>query len=113
MAVILDILGTLEAPSLLLRGAATVLVLIVLSHLSREIADGFPYKNIPLVGKSRWEISNTKAKERFVNGAQELIQQGFSQVGLFGAAVRKRTMLTESLYNRAEQHSRLCSLIVW
>ena len=103
MAVILDILGTLEAPSLLLRGAATVLVLIVLSHLSREIADGFPYKNIPLVGKSRWEISNTKAKERFVNGAQELIQQGFSQVGLFRVAVfffffkKKKTMLTESL----------------
>lgn len=94
MAVILEVLGTSEAPNLLLRGAATVLVLILLSHLSRELADGFPYKNIPLVGKSRWEISNTKAKERFVNGAQELIQQGFSQVGLFKAAV-KRTMLTK------------------
>lgn len=89
MAVILEVLGTAEAPNLLLRGAATILVLILLSHLSRELADGFPYKDIPLVGKSRWEISNTKAKERFVNGAQELIRQGFSQVGLFSSSSEK------------------------
>lgn len=82
MAVILEVLEALQAPSLVLRGAGAVLLLILLSHLFRELSDGFPYRDIPLVGKSRWEISNTKAKERFVNSAHELIKQGFSQVGL-------------------------------
>lgn len=81
MAVILEVLEALQAPSLLLRGAGAVVLLILLSHLFRELSDGFPYRDIPLVGKSRWELSNTKAKERFVNSAHDLIQQGFSQVG--------------------------------
>lgn len=79
MAVILDVL---EAPKLLLQGAAAALLVIFLSHFFRELADGFPYRDIPLVGKSRWELSNKKAKERFVSSARELIQQGFSQVKL-------------------------------
>lgn len=81
MAVILEVLEALQAPSLLLRGAGAAVLLILLSHLFRELSDGFPYRDIPLVGKSRWELSNTKAKERFVNSAHDLIQQGFSQVG--------------------------------
>lgn len=80
MAVIFEVLEALEAPTLLLRGSAAVLLVIFLSHLFRELADGFPYRDIPLVGKSRWELSNKKAKERFISSAHELIQQGFSQV---------------------------------
>lgn len=64
-----------------LQGLAAAIFLVYVSHFLRDLSDGFPYKNIPLVGKTRWELSNTKAKERFVNSANELIQQGFSQVG--------------------------------
>ena len=63
-----------------LQGLAAAIFLVYVSHFLRDLSDGFPYKNIPLVGKTRWELSNTKAKERFVNSANELIQQGFSQV---------------------------------
>lgn len=76
MAVIVELL---ENPYVL-QGLAVVIFFVYVSHLLRDLADGFPYKNIPLVGKSRWELSNTKAKERFVSSANELIRQGFEQV---------------------------------
>lgn len=62
-----------------LQGLAAAIFLVYVSHFLRDLSDGLPYKNIPLVGKSRWALSNTKAKERFVNSASELIQQGFAQ----------------------------------
>lgn len=65
---------------LVLQGLAAAIFFVYVSHFLRDLSDGFPYKNIPLVGKSRWALSNTKAKERFVNSANELIQQGFAQV---------------------------------
>ncbi|KAF4201487.1 hypothetical protein CNMCM8927_001473 [Aspergillus lentulus] len=62
-----------------LQGIAVSLLLVVVSNFYRELVDGFPYRNIPLVGRSRWEISNSKAKERFVASAKDLFAQGFSQ----------------------------------
>lgn len=76
MAVIVELL---QNPNVL-QGVAVALLTIFASHYFRDFADGFPYSKIPLVGKSRWELSNQKAKTRFVNGARELIKQGFSQV---------------------------------
>jgi hypothetical protein len=63
-----------------LQGIAVSLLLVVVSNFYRELVDGFPYRNIPLVGRSRWEITNSKAKERFVASAKDLFAQGFSQV---------------------------------
>lgn len=63
-----------------LQGIAVALLLVVVSNFYRELVDGFPYRNIPLVGRSKWEITNSKAKQRFVSSAKELIEQGFSQV---------------------------------
>ncbi|KAE8144230.1 cytochrome P450 [Aspergillus avenaceus] len=75
MTVILDILDS----NYLFEGVVVALVLIFVSSFYRELADGLPFKGIHLVGRSRWEISNTKAKDRFVTSAKELISEGFSQ----------------------------------
>ena len=64
----------------LFQGIAVALTLIFVSNFYRELADGLPYREIPLVGRSRWEISNTKAKKLFVTSAKDLMVQGFSQV---------------------------------
>ncbi|KAB8255566.1 cytochrome P450 [Aspergillus pseudonomiae] len=61
------------------QGIAVALTLIFVSNFYRELADGLPYRKIPLVGRSRWEISNTKAKKLFVTSAKDLMVQGFSQ----------------------------------
>ncbi|RAL16400.1 cytochrome P450 [Aspergillus homomorphus CBS 101889] len=63
----------------LVQGAVVALLLIFVSSFYHDIADSFPYKNIPLIGKSRWELSNSKAKQRFVTSAKELFAEGFSQ----------------------------------
>ncbi|GES63543.1 cytochrome P450 [Aspergillus terreus] len=75
MAVILDVLDTHH----LVQGIAVALLLVFVSSFYRDLADGIPYRNIPLVGRSRWEFSNKKAKQRFVSSAKELMAQGFSQ----------------------------------
>lgn len=64
----------------LLQGVLVAIVLVFLSGFSRDLAHGLPYKNIPVVGRGRWEISNKKAKNRFVKSARQMISQGFEQV---------------------------------
>lgn len=76
MAVILEVLDNQH----LLQGVVLALVLVFVSSFYHEIADSFPYNDIPLVGKGKWEITNTKAKHRFVTSAKELFAEGFSQV---------------------------------
>ncbi|KAE8158738.1 cytochrome P450 [Aspergillus tamarii] len=61
------------------QGIAVALTLTFVSNFYRELADGLPYRKIPLVGRSRWEISNKKAKKLFVTSAKDLMVQGFSQ----------------------------------
>ncbi|PYH45116.1 cytochrome P450 [Aspergillus saccharolyticus JOP 1030-1] len=63
----------------LLQGAAVALLLVLVSSFYGAVISSFPYKNIPLIGKSQWELSNSKAKQRFVTSAKELIAEGFSQ----------------------------------
>ncbi|RHZ56963.1 hypothetical protein CDV55_102522 [Aspergillus turcosus] len=75
MALISDLLEN----QYFLQGIAVALLLVVVSNFYRELVDGFPYRNIPLVGRSKWEITNSQAKQRFVASAKELIEQGFSQ----------------------------------
>ncbi|KAE8373091.1 cytochrome P450 [Aspergillus bertholletiae] len=61
------------------QGVAVALTLIFASNFYRELTDDLPYRKIPLVGRSRWEVSNAKAKKLFVTSAKDLITQGFSQ----------------------------------
>lgn len=65
---------------LLVQGTALVLVLIFVFQFFKELTDGFPYWHLPLVGRSRWELSNSKAKARFVHSAKELLREGFREV---------------------------------
>ncbi|KAJ5139157.1 uncharacterized protein N7515_004005 [Penicillium bovifimosum] len=44
-----------------------------------DIANELPYRRIPLVGKSGWELTNKKARERFTQSARQLIAEGFTQ----------------------------------
>ncbi|KAL3412046.1 hypothetical protein V8F44DRAFT_603973 [Aspergillus fumigatus] len=76
MALIFELL---QSPYFL-QGIAVSLLLVIVSNFYQELVDGFPYRNIPLVGMSRWGFTNSKAKERFVASAKALIAQGFSQV---------------------------------
>lgn len=76
MAILFDVLESHH----LLQGVAVALLLIFTSTFYHELVDSFPYKNIPLIGKSKWEITNTKAKQRFVTSAKDLFAEGFSQV---------------------------------
>ncbi|OOF99129.1 hypothetical protein ASPCADRAFT_513213 [Aspergillus carbonarius ITEM 5010] len=75
MAILFDVLESHH----LLQGVAVALLLIFTSTFYHELVDSFPYKNIPLIGKSKWEITNTKAKQRFVTSAKDLFAEGFSQ----------------------------------
>ncbi|PKY03130.1 cytochrome P450 [Aspergillus campestris IBT 28561] len=75
MAIIAEVL---ENPHLL-QGLAVTLLLVVVSSFYRELADGLPYRNIPIVGTSGWRLSNTKAKQQFVSSAKEIIASGFGQ----------------------------------
>ncbi|PLB55417.1 cytochrome P450 [Aspergillus steynii IBT 23096] len=75
MAAIVDSLDTQS----LIKATALVLALLFVSHFFHVLADGFPYWHIPLVGRSRWELSNTKAKARFLESAKELISEGFRE----------------------------------
>ncbi|KAE8392134.1 cytochrome P450 [Aspergillus alliaceus] len=70
----------------LFQGIAVALAFAFVFHFYRELADGLPYSKIPLVGRSRWEISNSKAKKRFVTSAKDLFAQGFSQL-FFGGEI--------------------------
>ncbi|THC99150.1 hypothetical protein EYZ11_001401 [Aspergillus tanneri] len=64
---------------ILVRGIAVTLILVLVCQFFRDLADGFPYWNIPIIGRGRWELSNAKAKERYVSSAKELVEQGFSE----------------------------------
>lgn len=114
MAVIAELLEN----TYLLRGVAVALVAVFLSHYLRELADGLPYKNIPVVKKTGWGLSNLKDKQRYVSSAKGLIHQGFSQVGSQysrpSAIVEKRLvmMLTRFILYRAGLHFRSCFLMV-
>lgn len=65
----------------LVPGVLIAISLVFLSGFSRDLAHGLPYKNIPVVGRGRWEISNKEAKNRFMKSARQMISQGFEQVG--------------------------------
>lgn len=75
------LLADLSTSPYFLPCVLATLAFVLFSSLYDHIADEFPYRRFPTVGKGRWEITNRKAKNRFVTSARELISQGFSQVG--------------------------------
>lgn len=93
-----------ESPYLM-QGVLVAIVLLFLSGFSRDLAHGLPYKNIPIVGRSRWELSNKKAKNHFMTSARELIAQGFEQVRAMAWGNHPRT----DTCCREGPCSRLCS----
>lgn len=76
MGVIADLL---ESPYLV-EGVVVALAIVFLSTYYGDFADGFAYRNIPIVGWNTWELTNKKAKNRFLSSAKELIAEGFAQV---------------------------------
>lgn len=63
-----------------LQGVLVAAAFVILSAFYKDLTHGMPYKDIPLVGRGLWELSNKKAKNRFMTSARELITQGFDQV---------------------------------
>lgn len=76
MAIIADLLASPH----LVEGIVIAVVVVFLSGYYGDFADGFPYKNVPSVGWDSWELTNKKAKARFISSAKEVIAQGFDQV---------------------------------
>lgn len=64
----------------LLQGLVVAAALVVVSTLYNDLTHGIPYKNVPIVGRGLWELSNKKAKNRFMSSARQLFAQGFEQV---------------------------------
>lgn len=76
MAVISQLLDNPYA----LQGLLIAAAFVILSALYKDLTHGIPYKDIPIVGRGLWELSNKKAKNRFMTSARDLITQGFEQV---------------------------------
>ncbi|OJJ45420.1 hypothetical protein ASPZODRAFT_99457 [Penicilliopsis zonata CBS 506.65] len=60
-------------------GILAALIIVVVTSLFSEVADEFFYKGVPIVGKENGEVTNKKAKMRFLMSARSLIKQGFDQ----------------------------------
>ncbi|KAF7714794.1 Cytochrome P450 monooxygenase [Penicillium ucsense] len=56
-----------------------VVVLLALSAVWSDLCDEIPYRRIPLVGKTWWDLSNKKARERFSHSARALFSEGFAK----------------------------------
>lgn len=76
----MGVFADLLASPYLVEGVVAAVAVVFLSTYFGDFADGFAYKNVPIVGWNQWELTNKKAKNRFVSSAKELIAEGFAQV---------------------------------
>ncbi|KAJ5655869.1 hypothetical protein N7507_007819 [Penicillium longicatenatum] len=75
MALVTEVLST----PYIAQCVCVVLLLVFLSSVWDDVSDEIPYAQFPLVGKSRWDLSNTKAKSLFSQSARALIAEGFTK----------------------------------
>jgi hypothetical protein len=87
MALVTELLST----PYIAQCVGVVLLLVFLSSVWDDVSDEIPYAQFPLVGKSRWDLSNTKAKSLFSQSARALIAEGFTKVG--GSSCSEPNML--------------------
>lgn len=78
MAVITELLNT----PYVVQSVCIALVAVFITSVWADIANGIPHRHIPLVGKTWWELTNKKARQRFTRSCRQLITEGFAKVSL-------------------------------
>jgi hypothetical protein len=78
MAVISELLNS----PYVVQSVCIALVAVFITSAWPDIANEIPYRRIPLVGKTWWELTNKKARQRFTQSCRELIAEGFAKVSL-------------------------------
>lgn len=76
MALLAELLTT----PYLVQGMCVAVLVLLVSSVWKDLADEIPYRQVPLVGKKWWDLSNKKAKARFSEAARALIAEGFAKV---------------------------------
>ena len=76
MALLAELLTT----PYLVQGMCVAVLVLLVSSVWKDLADEIPYRQVPLVGKKWWDLSNKKAKTRFSEAARALIAEGFAKV---------------------------------
>ncbi|CAG7997808.1 unnamed protein product [Penicillium salamii] len=64
------------------QGASVALLVVLVTFIWDDIVDEIPHRRIPLVGRTWGDITNKKARSRFVQSSRALIAEGFAKVGL-------------------------------
>ncbi|KAJ5598221.1 hypothetical protein N7537_008305 [Penicillium hordei] len=75
MAVITELLNS----PYVVQSVCIALVAVFITSVWADIANGIPHRHIPLVGKTWWELTNKKARQRFTQSCRQLIAEGFAK----------------------------------
>ena len=78
MAVISELLNS----PYVVQSVCIALVGVLITSVWPDIANEIPYRRIPLVGKTWWELTNKNARQRFTQSSRQLITEGFAKVDL-------------------------------
>ena len=78
MAVITELLNS----PYVVQSVCVALVAVFITSFWADIANEIPHRHIPLVGKTWWELTNKKARQRFTQSSRQLITEGFAKVSL-------------------------------
>jgi hypothetical protein len=76
----MGVLNELLNSPYVVQGVCVALVVVFITSVWGDLADEIPFRHVPLVGKSRWEFTNNKARSRFTQSARALIAEGFAKV---------------------------------
>jgi hypothetical protein len=63
------------------QGVCIAFLVVFITVIWDDLMDEIPYRRIPLVGRTWWELTNKKARARFTQSCHDLIAEGFAQVG--------------------------------
>ncbi|KAI2697753.1 hypothetical protein CBS147332_8736 [Penicillium roqueforti] len=75
MAVITELLNS----PYVVQSVCIALVAVFITSFWADIANEIPHRHIPLVGKTWWELTNKKARQRFTRSSRQLITEGFAK----------------------------------
>ncbi|KAJ5822957.1 Cytochrome P450 [Penicillium robsamsonii] len=75
MAIITELINS----SYVVQGMCIALVAVLITSVWADIADEIPYRHIPLVGKTGWDLTNKKARLLFTRSCRQLIAEGFAK----------------------------------
>ncbi|KAJ5375300.1 Cytochrome P450 [Penicillium concentricum] len=75
MAVISELLNS----PYVVQGVCIALVAVFITSVWADIADEIPYRRIPLVGKTGWDLTNKKARLLFTQSCRQLMAEGFAK----------------------------------